>query len=181
MLLKKEMSTFMKMSVFFLAMVIGAVIGVLLYAFTPLGGIVNNLMNKVDPYEKRQIQYRPSDPEINAAFARHLDGHTEEARTRINAVLTANPANTEALYFLGRIDLDQKKFDDAANRLKEAARLDAKLPDVWALLATAYLGLGQARNAQDALRNLTATPSITPGAPGKPGASAPQASPSPVG
>ena len=173
-LLKGEMSKFMKMSLLFIAFVAGIATCILLYAFTPLQGIVNNLLGKADPYEKRQIQYRPSDPEINAAFARYLDGHSDEARTRINAVLTANPANAEALYYLGRIDLDQKKFDDAANRLNQAAKLDAKLPDVWAHLAAAFLGMGQLRNAQDALRNLSAPPSSAPGA-------SPQLSPTPAG
>ncbi|MGE0132110.1 MAG: tetratricopeptide repeat protein [Blastocatellales bacterium] len=171
MLLKGEMSKFMKMSLLFIAMVFGAVIGVLLYAFTPLSGIVGNLIGNADPYEKRQIQYRPNDPEINAAFARHLEGHSDDARTRINAVLTANPANAEALYYLGRIDLDQKKFEDAVNHLNQAAKQDGKLPDVWAHLATAYLGLGQTRNALDALRNLS-TPSSS---------GAPQMSPTPAG
>lgn len=170
-LLKGEMSKLMKMSLLFIAAVMGAVIGVLLYAFSPLNGIVNNLMGNVDPYEKRQIHYRPADPEINAAFARHLEGHSDEARTRINAVLATNPASAEALYYLGRIDLDQKKYDDAVNRLNQAAKLDAKLPDIWAHLAWAYMSLGQTRNAQDALRNLSAPSS----------SSAPQASPTPAG
>jgi predicted Zn-dependent protease len=161
----------MKMSLLFVALVIGVVIGFLLDTFTPLNGIVNNLVGAADPYAKRQIQYRPTDPEINAAFARHLDGHSDEARTRINAVLTTNPANVEALYYLGRIDLDQKKFEDAVNRLNQAAKLDAKLPDVWAYLAMAYLGLGQTRNAYDALLRISAPPS----------SGTPQASPTPAG
>jgi predicted Zn-dependent protease len=148
-------------------------IGVFLYGYTPLKGIISNWLG-IDPYEKRGIQYRPTNPEINSAFARHLEGVTEEARTRIGAVLTANPNNAEALYYLGRIDLDQKKYDEAASRLSQAAKLDPKLPNVQAHLAMAYLGMGQPRNALDALRNLDAQPSSSPTA-------SPQSSPTPAG
>ncbi|HKQ79893.1 MAG TPA: protein phosphatase 2C domain-containing protein [Blastocatellia bacterium] len=172
--LKGEMSKLMKMSLLFITLVIGAVIGFLLYGYTPLKGIVNNLIGNIDPYEKRRIQYRPTNAEINSAYARHLEGFSDEARARIGALLTANPSNDEALYYLGRIDLDQKKYDDAVNRLNQAAKLNANLPDVWAYLAAAYLGMGQSRNAQEALRNLSAPPSSAPGA-------SPQTSPTPAG
>src|SRR5215813_4998699 len=175
--LEREMSILMKMSLLFITLVIGVVTGVLLYGYTPLKGIINNLTGNLDPYEKRRIQYRPTNAEISSAFARHLEGHSDEARTRISAVLTANPSdasNAEALYYLGRIDLDQKKYDEAANHLNQAAKLNADLPDVWAHLAAAYLGLGQPRNALDALRNLSAPPSSAAGA-------SPQSSPTPAG
>jgi len=174
MTLEEEMSKLMKMSLLFITLVIGMVIGALLYGYTPLKGIINNLIGNLDPYEKRGIQYRPANAEINSAYARHLEGFSDEARTRINAILTANQSNDEALYYLGRIDLDQKKYDDAANRLNQAAKLNAKLPDVWAYLAAAYLGMGQTSNAKDALRNLSAPPSNAPGA-------SPQSSPTPAG
>lgn len=171
---EEEIPILMKMSFLFITLIIGLVGGALLYGYTPVKGIINKLIGNIDPYEKRQIPYRPSDPEISAAFARHLEGHSDEARTRISAVLTANPANAEALYFLGRIDLDQKKYDDALTRLKEASRLDAKLPDVWAHLAAAYLGLGQSRNAMDVLLRISGAPSTSP-------AASPQPSPTPAG
>ena len=75
---------------------------------------------------------------------------------------------------LARIAEDEKKYDEAANRLNQAAKLNANLPDVWAHLAAAYLGMGQSRNAQEALRNLSTPPSNSPGA-------SPQLSPTPAG
>ncbi|HEV2668311.1 MAG TPA: tetratricopeptide repeat protein, partial [Blastocatellia bacterium] len=160
------------MSLLFITLVIGVVSGALLYGYTPLKGIVDKwIPGNID--DQRQMSYRFKDPEVSSAFALHLEGRSDDARARINTALTANPANAEALYYMGRIDLDQKKYDDAANRLKEAAKLDAKLPDVWAHLATAYLGLGQSRNAMDALLRLSAPPSA-------PGAS-PRSSPTPAG
>jgi serine/threonine protein phosphatase PrpC len=171
---EEEIPILMKMSFLFITLIIGLVSGALLYEYTPVKGIVNRMIGNADPYQRRLIQYRPSDPEISAAYARHLEGRSDEARTRISAVLTAKPDNAEALYYLGRIDLDQKKYDDALTRLKEAARLDPNLPDVLAHLATAYLGLGQSRNAMDVLMRISATPSISPTA-------SPQASPTPAG
>src|SRR5215510_7277872 len=173
--LEGEMSIFMKMSWLFITLIIGEVSGALLYGYTPLKGIVDKwIPGSIAPYDARQIQYRFKDPEVRSAFARHLEGRSDEARTRINAALTANPANAEALYCLGRVDLDQKKYDEAVTHLKEAAKLDGKLPDVWAYIATAYLGLVQSRNAMDALQRISEQP------PGAPGAN-PQSSPTPAG
>jgi serine/threonine protein phosphatase PrpC/TolA-binding protein len=172
--LEEEMSIFMKMSLLLITLVIGVLGGALLYGYTPLKGVVDKLMSNIDPYEKRQIQYRPRDPDVLSAYALHLEGRSAEARERFNAALTANPSNAEALYYLGRIDLDQKKYDDAVTHMKEAAKLDAKLPDVWAYIATAYLESGQSRNALDALRTLSAPPTPAPSA-------SPQTSPRPTG
>lgn len=159
---EEEMSKLMKMSLLFTTLIIGMVSGALLYGYPPVKETVNKLIGKA--YGERQTQYRFNDPEIGSAFALHLEGRSDEARTRINAALTANPTNAEALYYLGRIDLDQKKYDEATTRLKEAAKLDAKLPDVLAHLAAAYLGSGQTRNAMDVLQRLSAPSSSAPGA-----------------
>jgi len=173
--LEEEMSIFMKMSLLFITLIIGVVGGALLYGYTPLKGIVEKwIPYSIDPYEDRRVQYRFKDPEVSSAFALHVEGRSDEARTRINAALTANPSNAEAHYYLGRVELDQKKYDDAVTHLKEAAKLDAKLPDVWAYMATAYLGLGQSRNAMDALLRLSAPATSAPGA-------NPQSSPTPAG
>jgi serine/threonine protein phosphatase PrpC/tetratricopeptide (TPR) repeat protein len=169
-----ELSIFMKMSLLFIALIIGVVSGAILYGYTPLKTYIDKVMGNIAPYEPGQIQYRFKDAEVRSAFARHLEGRSDEARSRINAALTANPTNAEALYCLGRVDLDQKKYDDAVARLKESAKLDAKLPDVWAYVATAYLGLGQSRNAMDALLRLSASPTSAPSA-------SPQSSPTPAG
>jgi PPM family protein phosphatase len=171
---EEEIPLLMKMSFLFITLIIGLVSGALLYGYTPVKGAVDKLIGKIDPYEARQIPYRPRDPEISAAFARHLEGRSDEGRTQISSVLTANPANAEALYYLGRIDLDQKKYDDAVTRLKEASRLDPNLPDVWAHLAIAYLALGQSRNAMDVLSRISPSPSSSP-------AASPQSSPTPAG
>jgi cytochrome c-type biogenesis protein CcmH/NrfG len=171
--LKEEMSILMKMSWLFITLIIGVVSGALLYGYTPLKGIVDNLMGKISPYDERQIQYSPRDLETYAAFADHLAGRSDEARKRINAALAAKPDNAEALYYLGRIDLDQKKYDEALNRLKKAGELDPKLPNVWAHLAEAYLGLGQTRNAIDVLQRISAPSPSAPGA-------SPQSSPTPA-
>jgi PPM family protein phosphatase len=171
--LEGEMSKLMKMNLLFITLIIGVVSGALLYGYTPVKSIIDKWWGNIATNEERRIQYRFKDPEISSAFALHLEGRSDEARTRVNAALTANPSNAEAHYYLGRIDLDQKKYDEAITHLKEAARLDAKLPDVLAYLATAYLGLGQSRNAMDALLRLSAPSPSASGA-------SPQPSPSPA-
>src|SRR5262249_24392330 len=159
-----EMSKFMKTSWLFITLIIGVVSGALLYGYTPLKGVVDKwIPGSIAPYDGGLTQYRFKDPEVRSAFARHLEGRSDEARTRINDALKANPANAEALYCLGRVDLDQKKYDEAVTHLKDAAKLDAKLPDVWAYVATAYLGLGQSRNAMDALQRISEQPPSAPG------------------
>ena len=172
--LEGEMSKLMKMSLLLVTLIIGLVSGALIYGYTPVKPFIDKWLGTIAPYEDRRIQYRFKDPEVNSAYALHVEGRSDEARTRINAALTANPSNAEALYYLGRVDLDQRKYDDAVTHLKEAAKLDAKLPDVWSYMAMAYLGLGQPRNAMDALQRISGQPSGAPGA-------NPQSSPTPAG
>jgi len=172
--LEGEMSKIMKMSLLFITLVIGLVSGALIYGFTPVKPFIDKWLGAIAPREDSRIQYRFKDPEVNSAFQLHVEGRSDEARTRINASLTANPSNAEALYYLGRVDLDQRKYDEAVTHFKEAAKLDAKLPDVWSYMAMAYLGLGQPRNAMDALQRISGQ---THGAPG----GNPQSSPTPAG
>jgi protein phosphatase len=174
-LLKGEMSKVMKMSLLITASIAGLIVGVLFGG--PLTETVYKLIGKSDPYEQGRITYRPQDAEINAAFARHLEGRSDEAVARIDKVLTANPNNAEARFFLGRIELDQKRYESAVGHLREAAKLDANLPNVWVHLAQAYLGLGQTRNAMDALQHVIAPAAAEPA----PSTHAPATSPTPVG
>ncbi len=170
-----EMSKLMKMSLLITALLAGVILGA--FFGKPLTDIANKLMGREDPYDKKNIVYRPKDPEINAAFARHLEGRSDEALSRIDKVLTANPNSAEARFFLGRIELDQKRYENAIGHLKEAARLNQDLPDVWVHLAMAYLGLGQTRNVMDALQRATAMPTSSP----TPNADAPATGPTPAG
>jgi protein phosphatase len=173
--IKGGMSKVMKMSLLITALLAGVIIGVLLG--DTLMQTVNSLIGKEDPYQKKAVPYRPRNPEINAAYVRHLEGRSDEAVSRIDKVLTANPNDAEARFFLGRIELDQKRYESAVGHLREAARLDANLPNVWVHLAFAYMGLGQTRNAMDALQRV-----LTPAAPEPaPNTSAPSTSPTPVG
>ena len=173
-LMEGEMSKVMKMSLLITALLVGLIIGVLFGG--QLMGPVNKLIGRADPYGTKRVAYRPTDPEINAAFARHLDGFSDEARTRINAVLTANPASAEAHFFLGRVDFDQKRYDEAVDHLNQAAKLNANLPDVWVYLAMANLELERRNSAMDALRRVIAPPTPTP----SPSTDAPATAPSPT-
>jgi predicted Zn-dependent protease len=118
---------------------------------------------------------------------RYLEGGTEEARQRLDGILAVTPTNAEASFYLGLIDYDEEKFEEAVNRIHFAARLDPSLPDIRVWLAMAYLSTGQLRTARDLLdqvvrpgasrsRGKTAPPTASP-TPGAPPGSGPQKSP----
>jgi serine/threonine protein phosphatase PrpC len=167
---KDEMSRVMKMSLLGAALAVGIAVGLFLYS--PLMRWFGPYLSGSDPYATRGNIRRPDDPDVAAAFALHLGGRTPEARKQLNEILVADPKNPEALLFLGRVDYDQKLYQDAVSRLSEASRIAPSLQDVWEHLALAYLALGQNRNAIDSLQRaikLSAT------------AASPEPSPTPAG
>lgn len=136
----------------------------------PIANRFNQLIGRPDPYVQKGVTVRPGDAEVDAAYARHLEGKSDEAREQLNKVLTDHPNHAEALFYLGLIDSAQGKFDDAINHLGQAAKLDPKLPDVQVHLAMAYLSIGQMRNARDILQQVL-TPAASPLPSGAPSAS----------
>lgn len=165
---KVELSRFMKWSLLLISLMIGLILGVLVGR--PIADRFQSLFGPRTIYDQARIEQPPRDAEVNAAFARHLEGKTDEARQRLNQVLIANPNHAEASFYLGLIDYDQGKFDEAVNRLQQAAKLDPRLPNVQVRLAMAYLSIGQMRTARDVLQQMVAptspvptpTPSATP-------------------
>ncbi|MGH9840646.1 MAG: protein phosphatase 2C domain-containing protein [Blastocatellia bacterium] len=177
---KDEMSRVMKMSLLGAALLAGIVVGLLLYG--PFMRIFGGFLSGADLYATRGSVRRPTDPEVAAAFALHLGNRTAEARKQLDDILIANPKNAEAQMFLGRIDYDQKQYQNAITRLGEAAKLDPNLQDVWEHLALAYMAIGQNRNAIDAVQRAIkmSAPAATPEAGAQPTAE-PAMSPTPVG
>ena len=49
-----------------------------------------------------------------------------------------------------------QQYGDAAKQLNEAAKLDARLPDVYLHLALAYSALGDKKNVDEALKKAVA-------------------------
>jgi TolA-binding protein len=171
---KGELPGIMKVSLLLVALIAGVIIGSLFGK--PLGERFSNLFGDGGIYQEKGIVRPPTDAEVSAAYARFLEGRGAEGRQQINNVLTANPNHAEAMFYLGRMDYAEGKYDDAINHLSQALKLDPKLPDVRVHLAMAYLSIGQARNAKDILQQV-----VTPSSPTSPASPSPTPSASPVG
>jgi serine/threonine protein phosphatase PrpC len=149
--------------------------GLALGAF--LSGPVSDLMmawnRSGTVYQEVGIDQLPKDGDVRTAYGRHLEGQTAEARQQLEAILTRMPAHAEANFYLGLIDYDEEKFEEAIRRLHYAARLDPSLPQIRIRLAMAYLSTGQMRTARDLLHQV-----VRPNPP-RGGVRAPVPSPSP--
>ena len=167
------------------ALVVGLLLGGLLAE--PVGDLLALWSRPGLPWQEVGSGPLPRDPDIRAAYVRYLEGGTEEARQRLDGILAVTPTNAEASFYLGLIDYDEEKFEEAVNRIHFAARLDPSLPDIRVWLAMAYLSTGQLRTARDLLdqvvrpgasrsRGKTAPPTASP-TPGAPSGSGPQKSP----
>jgi serine/threonine protein phosphatase PrpC len=95
---------------------------------------------------------RTSDPEVAAARALFNERRYPEARERLAHLLAAKADNAEVRYWLGRTSYELKQYPEAAKHLSEAARLDARLPDVYLHLALAYSAQGDKKNVDEALK-----------------------------
>ena len=140
-----------------IALVVGLLLGSLLAE--PVADLLAHWNRPGLSWQEAGIGHLPKDPEVRAAYARHLEGKTEEARQRLDGLLALTPTNAEASFYLGLIDYDQEKFEEAVTRIHYAARLDPSLPDIRVWLAMAYLSTGQLRTARDLLHQV-----VRPGA-----------------
>jgi tetratricopeptide (TPR) repeat protein len=84
-----------------------------------------------------------------------------EAATYLTKVVTltegsemqdVNQRRETALYYLGSIALDAKKYDDALRYLKGAVRIKRDASDSYLLIAKAYIGQGDTTKAMENLR-----------------------------
>lgn len=64
---------------------------------------------------------------------------TADAERSFNASVKADPKNTGALFYLGRIAFDRKDFTTAINMLNRATTGDPRLAQGWTLLTYSYL------------------------------------------
>jgi serine/threonine protein phosphatase PrpC/cytochrome c-type biogenesis protein CcmH/NrfG len=149
---KAEWSKFMKISTLITMLVAGIVIGTILAG--PVGRGLDGLFGDGKILSRAGVKYPPADPEVSSAYARFFEGQTEEARRRLNKVLSEHPNNAEAYFYLGRIDYAENKLDEAISNMSQALKLDPNLPDIRVHLAMAYLAIGQGRNARDILQQV---------------------------
>lgn len=95
---------------------------------------------------------RTNDPAIAAARALFKERRYAEAREQLAQLLATKSDSAEVRYWLGRTSYELKQYSEAAKHLSEAARLDARLPDVYLQLALAYSALNDKKNVDEALR-----------------------------
>jgi predicted Zn-dependent protease len=97
-----------------------------------------------------------SDPELAAARVLFEEKRFEKAREQLMELVRRNPENAGYRFWLGRTDYELKSYPDAIRNLNEAARLDARMPDVYRHLARAYEAIGDRRNMEESLRRVPA-------------------------
>ena len=72
-------------------------------------------------------------------LAEYRTGKPADAERSFNAAVKADPKNTAALFYLGRIAFERKDYDAAVASLNRATASDARLAEAWTLLTYTYL------------------------------------------
>ncbi|MGI9075552.1 MAG: tetratricopeptide repeat protein [Bryobacteraceae bacterium] len=78
-------------------------------------------------------------------------GHDTRARALLSGLAEKHPERAIYLYWLGRLDYDQRRYKEAVEKLREAAQLDPKSARVWDSLGLAFDMQGQLEQALGAL------------------------------
>ena len=78
-------------------------------------------------------------------------GNNDGSRAIISKLLAAHSGNALYSYWLGKIDYDQRRYDDAIVQLHETLKLDPASARAWDSLGLAYDMQGKADEAQTAL------------------------------
>jgi tetratricopeptide (TPR) repeat protein len=86
-------------------------------------------------------------PDARLLYSRGLaefnTGKAADAERSFNAAVKADPKNTGALFYLGRIAFDRKDYATTINMLNRATLNDPRLAQGWTLLAHSYLRRAQ--------------------------------------
>lgn len=65
-------------------------------------------------------------------------GHDDEARRELTPLAAQQPQKAMYVYWLGRLDYDQRRYTEAVENLKKATELDPKSARAWDSLGLAY-------------------------------------------
>ncbi|MFM8394552.1 MAG: protein phosphatase 2C domain-containing protein [Acidobacteriota bacterium] len=139
----------------------------------------NELFGAQTIYDVKGVEHPPRDPQVNAAYALHLNGKSGEAKQRLESFLQSTPGHAEALLFLGLIEYEEGLFDESRKHLQAALKNDPTLPNIRVRLALTYCRMGQTRNAADILQEIVG-PRLPRGVQATPSPTAPEPSPSPI-
>jgi len=79
-------------------------------------------------------------------------GDLTKSELSFEKVLSIDPHHTKSLVNLSRVFIDQKRYDQAADRLSRASELEPESSDVFRLLGRSYAALHKTDEAVDAYR-----------------------------
>ncbi len=97
----------------------------------------------------------PPSERLLQAVALHQTGKLDEAKAAYQSMLTENPADSDALHYLGLISFQQGDYADAARLIEQAIQLNGNVPAFHFNLGNAYKQVGQLDSAIDAYRRAT--------------------------
>ncbi len=97
----------------------------------------------------------PPSERLLQAVALHQAGKLDEAQAAYQSLLTENPADSDALHYLGLISFQQGDYADAARLIEQAIQLNGNIPAFHFNLGNAYKQVGQFDSAIDAYRRAT--------------------------
>ena len=83
-------------------------------------------------------------------------GDDDQARTIIAGLLQKSPDRALYLYWLGRLDYNQRRYQEAIQKLSRATQLDPASPRIWDSLGLAYDMQGHNDEALHSLQKATA-------------------------
>jgi tetratricopeptide (TPR) repeat protein len=115
----------------------------------------------MENYVAAEAEYEAAlklDPEdlaalIGAAATFLQENSIDPAKAMIVKALAKSPADPEANYIAGEVDIEERKFDDAEAHLKLALKANAQLlPRVHALLGRVYANRGETERAIEELK-----------------------------
>ena len=94
---------------------------------------------------------RTIDP-LAAARAQFQSGDYQSAASSLSSIIQRQPQNADAHYWLGRTELAQKQFPDAAHSFEQAASLQPGMTDALIAAAGAYEAAGNRAKAIEMLQ-----------------------------
>lgn len=89
-------------------------------------------------------------------------GSRAEARKLLRKLTQSHPERPIYIYWLGRLDYDEHRYEEAAAKLQQSLALDPKSARAWDSLGLAFDMQGRADQAQDAFEKAAALNRVQP-------------------
>jgi protein O-GlcNAc transferase len=88
-------------------------------------------------------------PSIDRALQLHVAGRIDEAEVIYRSILQKNPRDPNALHLLGVVAYQKRRYEEAADLIIQAIRLEKKVPDFRNNLGNVYLAQGRLDEAEE--------------------------------